>query len=199
MKKHRLAVAIIAAALGIASTAALASPEDDYKMGVRRQSEGDQMESLTFFQKAADKGHAKAAAEAGVILEMAQEPERAMKYFQIAHDKGEPAGSLGLASMSITGDAGKHDFAKAVALLESAVAKGHEESMHTLATTLWRMSTNTQKGYLGTPAADPKRTLELLKSSAALGYLQSNRALVEVYSKGLLGEAANPAEAARRS
>lgn len=98
--KHIVCGAACFALLG----SALAGPEDDYKLGIKRYRDGDIVEAMSPLQKSADAGHAAAQALYGYLLDISDFDDDAVVYYKKSAEQGNPDGQLGYGLALINGE-----------------------------------------------------------------------------------------------
>jgi TPR repeat protein len=171
--------------------AVAAGPQEDYEIGRRSYTQGDVAGAMAALGRAADGGHAAAAALLGFILDAAGEDAEAVKYYRIAAEQGDADGEYGLGKQYSTGEGIKADPKQAFEWIGRAAAKGHKSAISALADAYLH-------GGLGLDAAaraDNEAALKWIQAAADNNYLPAMVAMSNAYRKGQYGLAPDPAKA----
>ncbi|MBF0309386.1 MAG: sel1 repeat family protein [Magnetococcales bacterium] len=160
----------------LAAGTAWASPEDDYKEGIKAQSRDDLQTAMSSFKRAAEAGHTRAMARLAIILDRAEENDAALVWFRKAADAGEAAGFLGIGVMMTNGDAGPKKEKEGLAMIEKAASMQYGPAMLVLA------KVHLLGEFNQTP--DLNKALSLLEKSADLGYVPAMKELARLYKAG---------------
>ena len=109
----------------VASTGALAGPEQDTELAEKEFARGDLIASMALWRKAALQGYAPAQARLGDILDKAEEDVEAVAWYRKAAEQGNVAGQYGLGEMYLKGEGVKKDVQQALVHILQAAEQGH--------------------------------------------------------------------------
>ena len=93
----------------------------------------DMKKAEELYRAAADRGHAVAQNNLGVLLRSANKFEEAARYFALAANQGFTDGETNLSACYVNGTGTEVDLSKARYWFERAAAKGHEPAIEALA------------------------------------------------------------------
>lgn len=185
-----LRVLSFAFCIALVSSAALAAPEDDYKLGAKSLAQGDLVTAMSHLRKAADAGHAAAQAAYGQILDRSDSDEEAVAYFRKSADQGNADGQFGLGTMLASGQGVTRDLAAARKWVTLAAEQGHRLAINELA--LAHLS-----GGLGLAgvARNDQESLRWIRRAVENDFLPAVEGLADAYREAKFGLEADPRKA----
>jgi len=135
---------IVTALTWVATTAAIAGPQEDTSEAARAYATGDVVAAMKLYTRAADAGDALAQVRLAEILDAAEDDQRAVDYFRRAAAQNHPAGEFGLGRMYAKGEGVARDPAEALRWYRRAADRDHLPAIEAIA---WAYAT----GDLGLP------------------------------------------------
>jgi TPR repeat protein len=115
--------------LCLASTMAVAGPQEDAELAEKELQKGDLMAATELWRKAAQQGYAPAQVRFAEVLDKAEFDEEAVQWYRKAAEQGYAAGELGLAEMYMKGEGVAKDPAQARLYLLRAAKQNHVPAM----------------------------------------------------------------------
>lgn len=187
-RKHWITI-LLASCVLVAGPACHATPENDYRIGLKSFQDGDVIGAMTVLRKSADAGHAKSQTLLAEVLDRAELNEEALSYYRKAADQGDPDGMFGYGAMLAAGEGlkaknpveGKRWILKAAEL-------GHTQAVSVIGHAYLKGDLGLSENDRNTPEA-----LHWVEQAAKVDYLPAVDALVAAYRTGTgLPVAANP-------
>lgn len=147
--KRGMTACLGALLFGIAAPAAVAGPAEDHEKALSMWEVGNVPDAMALWKKLADGGYAPSQVWLADMLDMSEQDEAAVGWYQKAADQGYAAGEHGLGVMYAKGEGVKQDNEKALALITRAAEKNYPRAVVMLAD-IYRI------GGLGLPP-DPEK------------------------------------------
>lgn len=160
------------------------NPEVLYREGLEALKADDLVASVGFFRKAAEAGHFPSMVKLAESLDLSEENQEAVEWYEKAARAGNPEGALGLGQMLTGGDVGTERVKEGVEWIRKAAEQRSGAAVVALAGIM-------ASGRYG-EKVDPEGALKLLNDAAAKGDVPSMKELVKVYEGGLMGQKADP-------
>lgn len=104
----------------------------DEQAGIDAFNQGDLINAMAYFERAADGGSALAQTRLAWILDGANDDERAVEMYRAAAEQGYAPGMHGLGEMYAKGEGVDKDFEQAVAWFTKAAEAGHAKALRLL-------------------------------------------------------------------
>lgn len=115
-------------------------PKSQFDLAVGFYNNGNLIESIQWFQKAADQGHVVAQYNLGAIYargqDVNQDYAKAIKWLQKAADQGNAHAQHRIGYMYRNGQGVKQDYAEAIRWFQKAAAQGDAEAQRALTSVL---------------------------------------------------------------
>jgi TPR repeat protein len=174
--KRLLGIWMMAAALTVSSTTISSA---DYKVGMKAYQSGEYAIALREWKLLADKGHAAAQNNLGVIYSrgrgVTQDFSIAVEWYRKSAEQGYAKAQNNLGAMYLQGRGVVQDHTKAVKWYRKAAALGHAKAQNDLGTMYWR-----GKGV----AQDHMEAVKWNRMSAQQGYARAQNDLGTMYLQG---------------
>ncbi len=165
--------------LSVTPVLASADAEEDLSRGNQAHREGDIRAAMSWFQKAAEQGHAIAQLQLARILDIAEENEEAAKWYQRAAAQGNTEAEFELGNLYTAGEGVDKDLEQAVQAYQRAAQQGHADAIRVLAAAF-------EHGRLNLPI-DHERAVSWLRRGVAHQDRWSMKRLATAYQNGELG------------
>lgn len=133
----------------------------DEQAGIDAFNQGDLINAMAYFERAADGGSALAQTRLAWILDGANDDARAVEMYRAAAEQGYAPGMHGLGEMYAKGEGVDKDFEQAVAWFSRAAAAGHAKALRLLIGAY-------ESGELGL-APDPEKARQYRDKLATVG------------------------------
>jgi TPR repeat protein len=143
--------------------------QEYYQEGLSAYQRDDVVAAMALLEKAVAMDDTRAQVLLAGILDKAEEDARAVELYQLAADKGDPEGELGLGSMYAAGEGVERDYAAALYWIERAAEQGLGPAIVLLADAY-------SQGQLGLEK-DQERAIVWLKKGSASGYEPARQSL----------------------
>lgn len=170
--------------------AAARTPEEDYKAGQKELENGNLIEAMTPFKRAADAGYAPAQVSVAELYLASDFYVEATTYLRKAAEQGNADGQYGLARGYVEGKGIAKDPKQALDWYTKAAEQKHLEAINALAAAYANGGLD-----LSTQERSSKTAFRWIEAAAKQDYLLAIRALAYAYREGAFGAPADPAQA----
>lgn len=177
--KHVARQIVFGAACTALLGSALAGPEDDYKLGIKRYRNGDIVEAMAPLQKSADAGHAAAQALYGYLLDISDFDDEAVVYYKKAAEQGNPDGQLGYGLALINGEGIQPNVKDGEQWIRKAADAGLAAAENQMALM--------ELDAAGLPGRSNEEALKWINKSVANEFIPAIEGLADAYRNGTFG------------
>lgn len=157
--KRSVSAGLLALAL---SSAALASPQEDYEKGLTAYRTDDLITAMQLLERSANAGYPPAQALLAYILDKAEQDAQAFELYRKAAEAGDPVGQYGLGTMYASGEGVSRDTEQAVHWFRRSAEQGYGQAMVVLGDAYLA-------GDLGLPQ-DQEEGMSWINRAAEAGY-----------------------------
>ena len=178
----------LSAALYGAAAVGVAAPQDDHRAAMAAYAQGDIVAAMQLLRAPAAAGHAPSQALLAFMLDRADFPEEAVRWYREAARQGHAVAISALGGLYATGRGVAKDEKAAWEHFSKAADLGDSLSIEVVADAYL-------KGRFAGIELDAGQAAPAVRRAAERGHLASMEALAQAYTSGRLGLSADGAEA----